>query len=287
MTNAERHEKTKAARTTTQLEAKARPAPTVQQVMAAQKPDQVIDKAGTVHKVVPTTATQLPAPALTDAERAANLKKNMAAIGARPMTFIGWEGQKNIFIVDGEELPPKGLYVCLMRRAQSGFRRFNGKGGAVDLMLRYLDEPQYSRDDLDNGYEEEDGEYGRRQRWADYILLPLIDANNGGGEMYAFETRNATSWWAAKALIGRCTEHPMFARGMSPIVRLASASTSTRSTASVASRCSRFAAGLTRTAPRQPSRASPTPTTKSRSEGAPSYSPSTGKTGISTTSARK
>jgi hypothetical protein len=220
MTNTQRHEKTKAAKTTTQLEAKARPAPSVRQVIASQKPDQVIDKDGSIQKLAPSAPAQLPVPVLTDEERAANLKKNMAAIGTRPMTFIGWEGQKNIFLVDGEELPPGGLYVCLMRKGQSGFRRFNGKGGTMDLMLRYLDEPQYTRDDLEGGHEEEDGEYGRRQRWQDYIRLPMIDANNGGGEMYAFETRNVTSWWAAKALIGKCELHPMFVRGMSPIIQL-------------------------------------------------------------------
>jgi hypothetical protein len=108
----------------------------------------------------------------------------------------------------------------LLRQTKLGFRRFNGKGGPVDLMLRRLDEPQYSRDDLEGGNEEEDGEYGLRLRWQDYIVMPLIDASNGGAELYGFETRNVTSWWAAKNLIGRCASHRMFVRGRSPIIKL-------------------------------------------------------------------
>jgi hypothetical protein len=213
------HERTKAAKTTTQLEnAKTRP-PSVAQVLEAQQrgTTERIDEHGNV-KVSP----QLPAPPeLTEAQRAENLRKNMAAIGTRPMTYIYFEGVKNQFEIGGEKLPSGGLYVCFIRQTESGFRRFiGGKGGTVEFKMRRLDQPQLTRDDLEGGYEEKDSEYGRRCRWQDYIVLPLIDANNGGGELYGFETRNVTSWWAAKGLIGRCTDHPMFLRGLSPIIKL-------------------------------------------------------------------
>jgi hypothetical protein len=215
---AERHTKTQAAHTTTKLETTARPGPTPAQIQAQQQRDpEHIDKQGRIVKAAPS----LPVPLqLTDAQRAENLRRNMAAIGTRQMSYIYFEGKKNVFEIAGEELPTGQIYVCLIRQTTCGFRRFNGKGGHVDLMMRRLDEPQYTRDDLDKGYEEEDTEFGRRPRWHDYIVLPLIDANNGGGELFGFETRNVTSWWAAKNLIGRCQEHSMFLRGMSPIVTL-------------------------------------------------------------------
>jgi hypothetical protein len=192
--------------------------PSVQQILAEQQhgTTEHINKRGDIVQAPP-----LPVPLeLTETQRAENLRRNMATIGARQMTYIYFEGVKNIFEIAGEELPAGGMYVCLIRRTRSGYRRFNGKGGPLDLMLRSLDEPQYTREDLDNGYEEEDGEYGRRMRWQDYIVLPLIDAYNGGGEPFGFETRNVTSWWAAKGLIGRCQDHPMYLRGMSPIISL-------------------------------------------------------------------
>jgi hypothetical protein len=215
----ERHSRTQATKTTANLENAMTKPPTVQQVLAEQQrgTTEHINKHGNVVQATPP----LPVPLeLTDKQRQENLARNMAAVGVRPMTYIVFEGVKNQFQIDGEELPPGGLYVCLLRQAQLGFRRFNGPGNPPDMMMRRIDEPRYDRQDLDNGHEEEETEYGRRLRWGELIILPLIDANNGGGELYAFETRNITSVMAARNLIGRCDKHPSFARGLSPIIKL-------------------------------------------------------------------
>jgi hypothetical protein len=188
------HPRTGARRTTTSETAtpsKAAP-PSVRQVLAAQKPDEEIDKHGNVTK----TAAPLPAPIeLTDAQRAENLRKNMAAVGTMPMTFITFEGVKNIYEVDDSQLPQGGIYLALVRLSQHLFKRFHGPQAQPDVMGRRIDEPLLTRDDLDGGYDEEDGEYGRRYRWNEEMLVPLVDASGGGGELYAFQARNVTACW--------------------------------------------------------------------------------------------
>jgi hypothetical protein len=189
------HVRTGAAKTTTSETATPRPAPSVQAVLATQKADQTIDRAGNVVK-----AEQLPTPLLTDEQRAENLVRNMATIGSQFLTRFDFEGNKGVFEKDGEEYKP-GLSVCLIRQTQIGFRRFNGEGNPVDVKVLRLDEGDlYTRDDLDGGYEEEDGQYGRRSRWQEYAILPLIDAD-GGGELYGFE--------ANKLLVGQKSDWPL------------------------------------------------------------------------------
>jgi hypothetical protein len=159
-------------------------------------------------------------PELSDQQRRENLAHNMATIGVRGASFVFFEGVKGTLMVGEEPLPNGRLFICLLRQTQIGFRRFNGPGGNVDLTLRGLDEPQITRSDLPDGDEEEESEFGRRKRWQDYILLPLIDASGTGHERFAFETKNITSYWAVRGLIGRCDRHPMFDRGLSPIIEL-------------------------------------------------------------------
>jgi hypothetical protein len=189
--------------------------PTPQQILAEQQrtPERI-------NKPVVQTPP-LPVPLeLTDKQRQENLARNMAEVGVRPMTYIVFEGVKNEFQIDGEKIPEGGMYVCLIRQAMLGFRRFNGPGNPPDMMMRRIDEPRYDREDLQDGYAEEDTEYGKRLRWSELIVLPLIDVDNGGGDLFAFETRNITSVMAARSLIGKCSKHPSFDKGLSPIVTL-------------------------------------------------------------------
>jgi hypothetical protein len=213
MTNPETHHvRTGAAKTTTSETATPGPAPSVAQVLATQKAGQTIDKAGNVVK-----AEQLPTPILTDAQRTENIRKNMAAIGTQFLSRYDFEAVKGVFEMDGDDYRP-GLSVCPIRECRIGFRRFNGEGNPMDLMLLRLDEGDlYTRDDLDGGFEEEDGKFGRRYRWQEFAQLPLIEAS-GGGELCAFEANNLTSYWAIRNLLGRCYAHPMFKRGLSPVV---------------------------------------------------------------------
>jgi hypothetical protein len=155
------HPRTGAKRTDTPEVASIRSAPTVAQVLATQKADQTIDKAGNVVK-----AEQLPTPVeLTDAQRAENLARNMAAVGSQFLTRYDFEGNKGTFEKDGEDYRP-GLSVALVRQIQTGFRRFNGAGAPVEIKVLRLDEGDlYTRDDLDGGHEEEEGQFGRRFRW--------------------------------------------------------------------------------------------------------------------------
>jgi hypothetical protein len=194
---------------------KPRQAPSVSQVLATQKADQTIDKQGNVVK-----AAQLPAPIeLTEAQRAENLARNMAAIGSQFLTRYDFEAVKGIFEMDGSEHRP-GLSICPIREVRIGFRRYNGEGNPVDVKMRRLDEGGlYTRDDLDGGHEQEDGQFGIRYRWQDYAILPLFGVSDGGGELYGFEANNITSYWAIRNLVGGCFGHPMFKRGLSPIVQ--------------------------------------------------------------------
>jgi hypothetical protein len=215
------HPRTGARRTNT-LEAatpsRVKP-PTPAQIQAEQQrtATEAIDRQGNLVNV----GTQLALPLeLTDKERRENLARNLATIGVRGASFIYFEGVKGALMVGEETLPNGRLYICLLRQTQIGFRRFNGPGGNVDIMMRGLDEPQLTRVDLPDGDEEEESQFGRRLRWQDYILLPMIDASGAGHERFASETRNLTSYWAARGLIGRCDRHPMFERGLSPIVEL-------------------------------------------------------------------
>jgi hypothetical protein len=211
------HPKTGARRSTTTEIATPRTPPSVAQVLAQQARDpEHIDKQGRVVKETPP----LPVPAqLTEAQRAENLARNMAAIGSQFLTRFDFEGTKGIFEEDGDDFKP-GLCICPVRDALVGFRRFNGEGNPVDVTIRRLDEGDlYTRDDLDGGHETEVGKFGPRPRWQEYAILPLIDIGDGGGELYGFEANNITSYWAIRNLIGRCHNHPMFKRGLSPIVQ--------------------------------------------------------------------
>jgi hypothetical protein len=72
------HPRTGAKRTTTLEQAAPRSTPSVAQVLAVQKADQAVNKAGNVAK-----AEQLPTPIeLTEAQRAENLARNMATVGS-------------------------------------------------------------------------------------------------------------------------------------------------------------------------------------------------------------
>jgi hypothetical protein len=46
----------------------------------------------------------------------------------------------------------------------------------------------------------------------------LIDTD-AGSELFGFEANNITSYWSIRNLIGRCHAHPMFKKGLSPIVQ--------------------------------------------------------------------
>jgi hypothetical protein len=162
------HPRTGAKRTDTPEVATARPGPTPAQINAAQQREpEHIDRQGNIVKV-----EQLPTPIeLTDEQRAANLVRNMAAVGSQFLTRFDFEAVKGVFEMDGDEHKP-GLCICPVREIRLGYRRFNGEGNPMDLATRRLDEGDlYTRDDLDGGHEEEDGQYGRRFRWQDYAIV--------------------------------------------------------------------------------------------------------------------
>jgi hypothetical protein len=88
------HPRTGAKRTTTPEQATPRPAPSVAQVLADQKPTETLDRAGNIRPTLPTVPQQALATHAPDFDRATyeqNLRHDTAGIGSI-VTYNGKDG---------------------------------------------------------------------------------------------------------------------------------------------------------------------------------------------------
>ena len=133
------HPRTHAAHTNTPTTATPRSAPSVAQVLADQKADQVIDRAGNIREsqaIAPSPAAppritaepQLPVPSGPVSEEA--FERNLANWGSGsgvPLVFNGLEGKFQT--TGGEEVDVENvIFVAHLDETRKGWIKFNGEG---------------------------------------------------------------------------------------------------------------------------------------------------------------
>jgi hypothetical protein len=216
------HSRTQAARTTTPEVGQATPSkvppPTAAQTQAQQRADTERSKqpaapANDGTAMVPA----LPAP--TAEERAQLIARNIAKLGGRgaavSVTFHGVNG--NFPRSDGADLPIGTLAVVGVRDFLAGYCSFRN---SYEEVMRRIDEVQVEREDLDGGWDEEPGMDGQpRLVWQPQATVPII-LTEDGHEMLTLVCRNSVSRIALDGLVSNCYAHPLFKRGLLPIVEM-------------------------------------------------------------------
>jgi hypothetical protein len=215
------HVKTGAKKATTPEAATPRPAPSVQQVLAAQKAPPSRQQPAPALSVPATTAPTTP----TAAPRSADaMMRNLQDWASMPMTSITFDGNSGEYKANGSALPTGSTFIAIVPEARKGFIRFLGVGQQPDVRMTCVSEdvPALTRDDIPDGHAVTQGLDGiPREAWQEQLAIPLTD---DGGEMYSFVARNKVSLIAAQALLGKFLFHPKAKQGMYPIIRLESAS---------------------------------------------------------------
>jgi hypothetical protein len=217
------HARTEAKKTNTPEAPTARPAPSVPQVLAAQKAPPSRQPAAPVASV---PATAMPT-TLTVAPRSADaMMRNLQDWASMPMTSITFDGNSGEYKANGSELPAGSMFIAIVPEARKGFIRFSGIGQQPDVRMTCVSEdvPALTRDDIPDGHAVTQGLDGiSREAWQEQLVIPLVDVGDGG-EMYSFVARNKVSLIAAQALLGKFLFHPKAKQGLYPIVKLESAS---------------------------------------------------------------
>jgi hypothetical protein len=213
------HARTGAKKTTTPETAAARPGPTAVEINARQMADTERGK-GAPAPANGGTAMVPAAPAPTAEERAQLIAQNTAKLGGRgaaaSVTFHGVDG--NFPRSDGADLPIGTLAVFGVPNFRAGFCNF--RNGGYEEEMRGIDEVQVEREDLDGGYDTEPGLSGEpRLVWQQQTTVPII-LTEGGHEMLTLVCRNAVSRNALDGLVSTCHAHPLFKRGLLPIVEM-------------------------------------------------------------------
>ena len=160
------------------------------------------------------------APVPTAEERAQLIAQNIAKLGGRgASTSVSFHGvDSNYPRTDGRTLPIGTHAVFGVRDYRGGFITF--RDGSYEEVMRGIDEVQVERSDLDGGYDEEPGPNGQpRLVWQDQGTCPII-LTEGGHEMLTLVCRNAVSRIALNGLVSNCYAHPLFKRGLLPIVEM-------------------------------------------------------------------
>lgn len=212
------HARTGARKVTTAKPTAPRPGPT-----AAENARQKADTERGTRASAPAnggTAMVPAAPVPTAEERAQLIAQNIARLGGRgaaaSVTFHGVDG--NFPRSDGTDLPIDTLAVFGIPNYRAGFCNF--RNGGYEEEMRGIDEVQIEREDLDGGHDTEPGPRGElRLVWQPQATVPVI-LTEDGHEMLTFIARNAVSRIALDGLVSTCYAHPLFKRGLLPIVEM-------------------------------------------------------------------
>jgi hypothetical protein len=217
------HSRTQAARTTTPEVGQATPSkvppPTAAQTQAQQRADTERRK----QPAAPAndgTAMVPAAPAPTAEERAQLIAHNIAKLGGRgAAASVSFHGVDGVYVrSDDTNLPIGTLAVFGVPNFRIGFCNF--RNGGYEEEMRGIDEVQVERSDLDGGFDTEPGMSGEpRLVWQEQSTMPVI-LTEGGHEMLTLVCRNSVSRIALDGLVSNCYGHPLFKRGLLPIVEM-------------------------------------------------------------------
>jgi hypothetical protein len=210
------HARTGAKKANTPEAATPRPAPSVQQVLAAQQQPPPKRQAAASTALTPVTA---PTPPTARSHEA--FLKNAGEMGGGIPTILH-HGTNNVYMCDGSEMPDGTTLIVHYPEAQHGYRQWHGPGVQPTVILRPLADERgmLTRDDLEDGHGEVPGLDGTpRPKWEEEYVLPMVSTDDAG-EVFLFSARNATSRTAVKNLLYKVSRHPKGRRGLLPIVRL-------------------------------------------------------------------
>jgi hypothetical protein len=217
--NPETHFPNGARRPNTSETATPRPAPSVAQVHAQQKPTEYLDRDGNIKQTVPARRETGPVAEVHSREALARNTGHFASNAGAALSFDGNTGEWKT--LDGN-LPDGTLLIAILQQLRHGFIRFRGEGEAPDIVDQAIDDtrPPLTRDDIPEGYEQEPGMDGAlRDCWQEQFRVPMLDSGEDG-ELFIFTARNAVSRIAVQALLGRCLRHSKYLDGLCPIIKI-------------------------------------------------------------------
>jgi hypothetical protein len=212
------HSRTGAAKTTTpEMASPSRVAPpTPAEVIARQKAD--ADRARQPAALAKNVPAVVPEP--TPEERAQLIAANIAKLGGRgAAASVTFNGNDGAYVrSDSANLPADTHVIVGVPNYRAGFCNF--KNSSYEEEMRGVDEVQVERDDLPGGWDEEPGMDGTpRLVWQEQQTVPVI-LTTGGHEILTFTARNGVSRIALEGLVANVYAHPLFKRGLWPIVSM-------------------------------------------------------------------
>jgi hypothetical protein len=216
----ERHTLTQAAKTTTTVEATAKPR-TVQQVLDEQN-------AILAAPLPPRPKEEILPPVRVMSDEA--LERHLATMSTSPLlgTMFSFNGQDGVYRIvgDGTEMPIGSEFIGLLELTRHGWIKFNGEGNPPTLIDICISEdtelpPREELGDTDRSRWEPGLDGQPRDPWSEQFVIPFQD-RGAGGELYALVTRGVVAINAAKGLLGRWRWHPQRKANFRPIVKIGS-----------------------------------------------------------------
>ena len=217
------HSRTGARKANAETEA-PRPAPSVRQVLDAQKAPALPEQ----RPAAPLPAvvnTPLPAPSGPVSEEA--FERNLAQWGSgsgTPLTFNGLDGRFQT--AGGEEADVLNTtFIAHLDETRKGWIRFNGEGNPPSIVSVgiYEDAALPERDELgdtDQSLWERDKFRGEPvDPWQPEYRVPIV-ATSADGTIYELTSRSLTSTFAFRALLDRYGRHPQRKKGLLPLIKL-------------------------------------------------------------------
>jgi hypothetical protein len=211
----ERHSKTQAAKTTTDLENPTPHPRTPAEILAEQQ-----------NPTKPSPPPKPPAslPVVASATAATINQDKLDQWASLPQISIQFHGNNGTFdALDGSTVTDRE-FIALIPRVTRGFTRFHGKGVQPDVTETTMGDgqPDITRgelSDLDPDKWETGLDGTRRDPWQEHMTVPLI-ARDEAGDLYQFVARNKVSIVAVRQLLGRYRTHPRGKAGMLPVIKL-------------------------------------------------------------------
>ena len=227
------HTRTLAKHTTTPEVATARPAPSVSQVLAAQRADQTIDRAGNIRRTdlaEGSPAAPLPTAPDTPAAPATSktaLEQHLAELAGTGGRYLQPDGSKGIHRTtdDDVEMPMPATFLCPLQAARWGHIMFPKDGSPPKLfMVGIAEETKFHTRESLGDNDPENWEFSeftgqRRDPYQEQIVFPIIRTDSSG-EIFTYVARGAVALRAVRDLLGRWRWHPKRQLGLTPVVEI-------------------------------------------------------------------
>lgn len=225
------HVRTGARKATTPETPTPRPAPSVAQVLANQKADQVINRRGDIIKTSPAAPlpaipeTQLPVPSGPHSEEA--FERNLLAWGSgagTPLSFNALDGHYQS--MGGEKVDVGDIiFVAHLDETRRGWIRFNGEGNPPTVVSINIAEDGFLPERAELGdtdqslwpYDKRRGE--QVDPWQLEYRVPIVSTAPDGA-IFELTSRSLTAIYAFRALLDRYGRHPQRRKKLLPLIKL-------------------------------------------------------------------